>query len=255
MSRDVTQRFSDRVANYVRYRPGYPVELIDTLRQRTKLSATSTIADIGSGTGIFTALLLPHAGSVQAVEPNEPMRAYAESTLGNDARFKSIGAPAEATPLPDGSVDLITVAQAFHWLDPVAARREFARILKPGGYVALIWNERLTDTTPFLRDYENLLKTAATDYNQVNHMNIDHAAIAAFYAPAPFETFTFANRQQFDRAGLIGRALSSSYVPNAGQPGHDAFLAGLNGIFDRHAVNGSVAFDYETKLHLGRLTV
>lgn len=254
MSRDVTQRFSDRVTNYVRYRPGYPAGLIDALREQTQLSATSSIADIGAGTGIFTALLLPHAGSVQAVEPNEPMRAYAESTLGDNPRFHSVAAPAEATTLPDASVDLITVAQAFHWLDPVAARREFARILKPGGHVALIWNERLTATTPFLRDYEALLKTAATDYNQVNHLNIDRAALAAFYAPAKFETFTFANTQQFDRTGLIGRALSSSYVPNAGQSGHETFLTGLNRIFDRHAVNGLVTFDYETKLHLGHLT-
>ena len=255
MSRDVTQRFSDRVTNYVRYRPGYPADLIDTLRQQTKLSTSSVIADIGSGTGILTAILLPHADTVFAVEPNEPMRAYAESTLRDNPRFRSIGAPAEATTLPDASVDLITVAQAFHWLDPVAARREFARILKPSGHVALIWNERLTDTTPFLRDYENLLKTAATDYHQVNHMNIDHAAIASFYAPSSFQTFTFDNAQQFDRTGLIGRALSSSYVPNAGQPGHEAFLAGLNHLFDRHAVDGLVAFDYETKLHLGRLSV
>jgi len=253
MSRDTTQRFSDRVANYVRYRPDYPSELIDALRERAGLNATSTIADVGSGTGIFTALLLPHAAKVFAIEPNEPMRACAESTWGGDPRFHSVNAPAEATTLPDASVDLITAAQAFHWFDPTAARREFARILKRGGHVALVWNERLTDTTPFLRDYESLLKTAATDYNQVNHMNIDRATLAAFYGLSSFETCTFANSQQFDRDGLIGRALSSSYVPNAGHPGHDAFIAGLNRIFDRHAVNGLVHFEYETKLYFGRL--
>lgn len=254
MSRDVTNRFSDRVANYVRYWPGYPAELVATLQKKTGLSATSTVADIGSGTGIFSALLLPLAGHVHAVEPNDAMRAYTEATLGSEPGFHSINAPAEATTLPDASIDLITVAQAFHWFDPVPTRREFARILKPGGFVALIWNERLTDTTPFLRAYENLLKTAATDYNQVNHMNIDHATLAVFFAPATFETFTFANSQHFDRAGLIGRALSSSYVPNAGQPGHDEFLAALNRVFDEHAAGDTVSFDYETKLHLGRLS-
>lgn len=253
MSRDVTQRFSDRVANYVRFRPGYPAELITTLCEHTRLDATAVVADIGSGTGIFTALLLPHAGTVYAVEPNAPMRTYAESTLGAQPNFRSLNAPAEATTLPAASMDLITVAQAFHWFDPPVARREFARILKPGGHVALVWNERLTDTTPFLRAYEALLKSAATDYNRVNHMNIDRAAIASFFAPATFTTFTFTNSQQFDRDGLIGRALSSSYVPNAGQPGHAAFITKLNTLFDGHAVAGRVSFDYACKLHLGRL--
>lgn len=254
MSRDVTQRFSDRVTNYVRYRPSYPAELINTLCERAGLSTASTVADVGSGTGIFTALLLPVVGCVHAIEPNDAMRDYAETTLGAQPGFHSINAPAEATTLPDASVDLITVAQAFHWFKPEPTRREFARILKPGGRVALIWNERQTNSTPFLRAYENLLKTAATDYNQVNHMNIDVAAIAQFFGSDQFETHTFANRQQFDRAGLLGRALSSSYVPNAGQPGHEAFVAALNRVFDDHAQAGMVHFDYETKLYLGQLT-
>lgn len=253
MTRDPTRRFSDRVTDYARHRPGYPADLIATLCARSQLNAAAVVADIGSGTGIFTALLLPHAGTVFAIEPNAPMRAYAESSLGHDPHFRSLGAPAEATTLPDHSVDLITVAQAFHWFEPLATRREFARILKPDGHVALIWNERLTATTPFLRAYENLLKSAATDYARVNHLNIDHAALASFFAPATFATFTFANAQQFDRAGLIGRALSSSYVPNAGQPGHDAFIAGLNRIYDTHANDNRVTFDYACKLHLGRL--
>lgn len=254
MSRDATQRFSDRVTNYVRCRPGYPAELMDALRERAGLCSASTVADIGAGTGIFTALLLPHARAVFAIEPNAPMRAHAESALGHDPRFHSIAAPAERTTLPDASVDLITVAQAFHWLDPVAASREFSRILQPGGQVALIWNERRTTTTPFLRAYEQLLQTAATDYSQVNHLNIDQAAIAAFFAPAAFAAFTFANSQQFDRAGLIGRALSSSYAPASGQPGYAAFTAGLEHLFDAYAADGRVRFDYATKLHLGRLS-
>ena len=253
MSGAPTERFSDRVADYARYRPGYPAESIETLRRQTGFNAASTVADIGSGTGIFADLLLPHAGTVYAVEPNAPMRTHAEATLGAQPNYRSVNAPAEATTLPEHSVDLITVAQAFHWFDPPAARREFARILKPGGHVALIWNERLTDTTPFLYAYENLLKSAATDYTRVNHMNIDHAALASFFAPATFATFSFANAQHFDRAGLIGRALSSSYVPNAGQPGHDAFLTKLNALFDEHAVDDRVSLAYTCKLHLGRL--
>ncbi|MFM1850906.1 MAG: hypothetical protein RIS54_590 [Verrucomicrobiota bacterium] len=151
MSRDATGRFSDRVEAYVRYRPGYPADLISTLVAEAQLGPDSVVADVGSGTGIFTALLLPDTGTVHAIEPNAPMRTWAESTMGAEPKFHSHGTPAEATGLPDASVDLVTAAQAFHWFDPVATRREFARILKPGGQVALIWNERLTDTTPFLR--------------------------------------------------------------------------------------------------------
>ena len=253
MMSDSTQRFSNRVENYVRHRPGYPAELISTLRQRAALSANSVVADIGAGTGILTTLLLPVAGTVHAIEPNAAMRAAAEHALGNTPGFRSHDATAEHTALTAHSVDLITAGQAFHWFDASSARIEFSRILKPGGQVALSLNELLTDTTPFLRDYENLLKSAATDYNQVNHMNIDRTVLTAFYAPASFETFTFTNSQQFDCAGLIGRALSSSYVPNAGQTGHEAFLTQLNRIFDTHATGGTVRFDYKTKLYLGRL--
>src|SRR5205085_8778925 len=123
--------------------------------------------------------------------------------------FLSIDATAEATTLPDHSIDLILAAQAFHWFDRPKARREFSRILRQGGWIVLVWNERRLDSTPFLRDYEQLLQTYATDYNRVRHENIDHEAIAAFFAPQPFQTRTFDNAQRFNYAGLEARLLSS----------------------------------------------
>ena len=252
---DPTQRFSDRVENYVKYRPSYPAALIDCLREHAGLNRTSVVADIGSGTGIFTALLLPAAGRVHAVEPNAAMRAAAERDLGAQSGFVSVDGTAETTALPTGSVDLVTAAQAFHWFRISECRAEFVRILRPGGRVALIWNERLTDKDPFSIAYEKLLKTAATNYDQVDHRRIDQTAMARFFAPQIHKEYTFPNAQVFDREGLVGRALSSSYIPNAGQPGHREFFTQLEQIFQEHAKKGRVTFEYLTRVYVGALSV
>jgi SAM-dependent methyltransferase len=164
-----------------------------------------------------------------------------------------VAASAEATTLPDHSVDLITAAQAFHWFEPPAARREFVRILRPGGRLALIWNERETDTTPFQCDYEHLLQTLATDYERVSQKQTDESRITAFFAPATFERFTKPSEQRFDLPGLIGRSLSSSYAPNRNHPDHGQFVRELTRIFQIHAEQGMIAFRYQTRLYLGRL--
>jgi SAM-dependent methyltransferase len=248
-----TERFSDRVENYVRFRPSYPPEAIDALCRQAGLKSDSRVADVGSGTGIFAALLLPHAARVFGVEPNAAMRAVGERSFGGDARFVSVAGTAEATGLPGESVDLVTAAQAFHWFDASACRREFARILRPGGRVALIWNERLVDATPFLAAYEALLRRHATDYALVNHANLDASAVGAFYEPRDFTLIEFPNEQRFNFEGLKGRLLSSSYAPNAGHPAHGPMLRELEEIFGRHAEGGMVAFRYTTKLYLGSL--
>ncbi len=249
-----TQRFSDRVANYVRYRPSYPAPLIKCLTEQAKLGNDSIIADIGSGTGILTSLLLPVAGTVHAVEPNAEMRKASEQFHTSHENFFSVDGTAEVTTLPDASVDLITAGQSFHWFDLPPTRTEFSRILKPGGHVALIWNERLSAATPFLAAYDHLLRTKAVDYDQVNHTRIDALAIREFFGPSGFEVFTFTNEQRFDLKGLCGRALSSSYVPNEEHPKHAEFFGQLTDIFNQHAVDGQVSFQYITQLNLGRLS-
>ncbi len=254
VSPEPTRRFSDRVENYVRYRPSYPAGVIATLRERAGLGPGAVVADVGSGTGIFAQLLLPHCLRVFGVEPNAAMRGAAENLLAGVPNFTSQSGTAEATGLSDGSVDLITAAQAFHWFEVPACRREFARILRPGGRVALIWNERLTDASPFLMDYEELLRKHATDYAQVDHTRVDETALSAFFGPAGLFTAEFPNEQHFDLVGLEGRLLSSSYAPNVGQPGHDAMMAALAGLFARHQQQGRVALLYRTELHIGRLT-
>src|SRR5579863_4121889 len=207
---DATQRFSSRVENYVRYRPGYPEEVIDLLRAECGLTPDSLIADIASGTGLFTRLLLENGNRVFGVEPNAEMRKAGEQFLKEYPKFTSVAGTAEATTLPHHSVDIVTAAQAAHWFKLAEARREFVRILKPGGWAVLLWNERRTGSTPFLRDYEQLLLTYGTDYKVVRHERT-MAAIANFFTPSPHQTGSLELCQNLDYAGLAGRLVSSSY--------------------------------------------
>lgn len=250
---DSTQRFSSRVENYIRYRPSYPPEVLETLRHECGLTPRAVIADIACGTGIFTRILLENGNPVIGVEPNRDMREAAERLLAGHANFSSATGTAEATTLPDRSVDFATAAQAAHWFDLPKARREFARILKPHGWAVLVWNERSTDTTPFLRAYEELLLAFATDYEQVRH---EHTTdnIGSFFAPSRFEARVFDMRQQFAYEDLEGRLLSSSYAPLADSPKYEPMLRDLRQIFDAHQVNGRVSMDYLTRLYFGRLS-
>jgi SAM-dependent methyltransferase len=249
---DPTARFSDRVADYVKHRPGYPDALATTLQRELGLSSGSIVADIGSGTGISTDLLIRLGCEVFAVEPNADMRRAAESQFSGNARFHSVAGRAEHTTLADASVDAITAGQAFHWFDRVQARRECLRILRPGGKVALFWNTRRVDGTPFLVAYERLLIEFGTDYQQVNHRNVDPTALSAFFG-GTFEQRVFDHEQIFDFNGLRGRLLSSSYVPGASDPKHAPMLAALRRIFDEHQHDGRVRFGYDTELFFGPL--
>lgn len=251
-SPDSQQRFSDRDENYVRYRPGYPRGLLDVLREHAGLRTGLWVADIGSGTGIASRLLLDAGCEVFAVEPNAAMRDAAENQLGGNPLFHSVAAPAETTTLPEQSVDMILSAQAFHWFDRERARAEFTRILKPSGSIALVWNVRQTDSAPFLRDYEALLKTFATDYAQVRHENVDDTAFRSFFTQGRYEKHLLPNAQHFDFEGLRGRLLSSSYAPAEGHPSHTPMLAELRRIFDAHQRDGEVSFFYDTEIVIGK---
>ena len=253
MQKSPTERFSSRVENYVKSRPSYPPAVLGALWKDSGLTPESVIADIGSGTGLLAELFLQNGNTVYGVEPNRAMREAGEIYLQSYPRFHSVVGTAEGTTLPDDSVDFITAGQAFHWFDRDAAKREFQRILRPNGWVALAWNERKLDDTPFLQDYERLLETFANDYKEVNHTQITAQVIAHFYAPHPVVLHTFAHSQQFDFDGLKARVLSSSYAPEAGHPQYDAMLAELAALFDRNAQDGQISFDYDTNLYCGQL--
>jgi len=248
---NATSRFSDRVENYVRYRPGYPPEALQVLRDECGLAPNHVVADIASGTGIWTRMLLENGNPVFGVEPNVDMRQAGERLLASFSKFTSVPGIAEATTLADTSIDFVTAAQAAHWFDRARSRREFVRILKPDGWLVLLWNERLTDSTPLLRDYEQLLLTYGTDYEDVRHEKTTDA-VNEFFDPLPFEARVFDMRQQFDYSGIEGRLLSSSYAPGPEHPNYAAMLRDLRRIFDAHAVNGRATFDYKTRVYFGR---
>lgn len=247
-NRDSTHRFSNRVADYVKYRPGYPQGAIDALLAQG-LDRNSVVADVGSGTGIMTELLLEHVGRVYAIEPNDEMRAAAEARLGGHARFVSLSAPAEATTLPDRSVDLVVAAQAFHWFDTFPTLDELRRILREPRRLALIWNDRLNDT-PFLKAYEALLQSHGTDYQAVNHQAITDRELANLFV-SDFQLRTFDNHQRLDLEGLKGRLFSSSYTPSPDDPGYHAMVLAIEDAFRLHKEDGHVTVRYETKLYSG----
>jgi SAM-dependent methyltransferase len=250
---DATRRFSNRVGHYVRYRPGYPAGLLDVLRRESGLGPSWVVADVGSGTGLSAAPFLEAGHVVHGVEPNREMREAAETLLRGFAGFRSVDGRAEASGLAAASVDLVVAGQAFHWFEPAAARAEFTRILRPGGWVVLLWNNRRVDTTPFLREYEALILRHATDYTKVDHRNVDAARLAAFFGRGGYRRVVLDNEQVFDYDGLQGRLLSSSYVPGAGEPGGEDMLRDLRALFDRHAEGGRVRVEYDTEISVGRL--
>src|SRR6266478_131785 len=252
MSKSPTARFSDRVENYVRYRPGYPPEVLDLLRAECGLQPSHIIADIASGTGVLTRLLLDNGNSVFAVEPNTEMREMGMHELESYDRLVSVAGTAEETTLRPASVDFVTAAQAAHWFDLPRARAEFARILRPEGWRVLIWNERCTASTPFLRHYEQLLLTDRTDYKEVRHERTT-ATIHEFFAPALCHERVFGLRQQLDYEGVAGRLLSSSYAPLDGHPSYAPMMRELQRIFRAHEVDDKVVFEYNTRVFYGHL--
>jgi len=247
-----TERFSSRVEHYLRSRPSYPPGVIDLLRRECGLTSDSVIADIASGTGIFTRLLLENGNRVFGVEPNANMRRAGEEYLAAYPKFLSVAGAAEATSLPDHSVDLITSAQAGHWFDRERARAEFQRILKPQGFVVLLWNERRMDTA-FERDYERLIVQYGIDYEEVQRRG-KRAEGSDYFAPLLFGLREIPNYQDLDYPGLEGRLLSSSYIPQEGHPSFKPMLTELRRIYDAHQRNGIVRVEYDTRVFFGKLS-
>jgi SAM-dependent methyltransferase len=170
------------------------------------------------------------------VDPNEPMLERARAAGG--ARY--VRGQAEATGLPEASVALVTVAQAFHWFDQAAAFREFRRILRPGGWTAAFWNLRAS--SPFMDAYDQVLRAYSREYAVLlsHDQSLESLASGAVLDVRRAE---FPNAQELDRAGLHGRAGSSSYVVH-GVADREGFDRALDAAFDAHAEDGRVGYLY-----------
>lgn len=252
MTKKNTERFSNRVENYVRYRPHYPEEIIPFLKGNIGLNRGWIIADIGSGTGISSELFLKNGNIVYAIEPNKEMRESAETTFKNESNYISINASAETTTLQGNSIDLIVAGQAFHWFDKNASKKEFQRIAKPEAYLLLMWNERKAESD-FQQAYEQLLIEFAIDYEGAAQHNIDESAIQKFFSPHPYFTQILPNAQYFDLESLKGRLLSSSYAPLENHANYIPMLARLKKIFDQFSNSGKIEFAYDCKLYYGNI--
>lgn len=250
---DAKQRFSSRAADYARYRPGYPREVVGLLKTWCGLKPEHTVADIGSGTGLLAKLFLENGNRVLGVEPNAEMRSAGEEFLNGFERFTSVAGSAEVSTLPDDSVDFVAAGQAFHWFDVEPTRREFQRILKAHGRVIILWNERLLDDTAFLRDYEALLRRFGTDYSRVNESYPRAEQMLAFFGANEFTSHALENAQEFDFEGLSGRLRSSSYAPAAGHRQFEPMMEELQHIFATHQQDGVVRMEYRTRIYTGKL--
>jgi SAM-dependent methyltransferase len=251
---DPTIRFSSRVENYCKYRPRYPQEVVAALQEDCGLTSDSLIADIGSGTGFLAELFLQNGNQVFAVEPNCEMREAGERLLGKYPGFHSVDGRAEATALAVHSLDFVVAGQSFHWFDREKTRREFIRILKSTGWMMMVWNERDIHATPFMTEYEQLLKRYVPNNTRLDYQQVYETALNDFFGALGFTTKIFSYRQHLDFEGVKGRLLSSSYTPETGHPNHEPMIAGLSKIFQAHAVDSRVTLDYTTKMHYGRLS-
>ena len=251
---DPRNRFTGRVDHYIRFRPGYPDAVIEALREKAGWTAEAAVADIGAGTGISSELFLRHGNRVWAVEPNAEMRAAAETLRTAWPKLEVVDGSAEATNLSGGCADFVAAATAFHWFDARTCRAEFGRILKPGGFVILMWNKRQAETSPFLRAYEDLLVQYGTDYK--DRWGSERRGLTqrvADFFRGEVQNAAFENPQYLDLEGLTGRLLSSSYAPLPGHPNYQPMLDALAGLFTRFEKEGRVAIEYLTTIYWGRL--
>lgn len=249
---DSTKRFSNRVEDYVKYRPHYPGAIVSFLAGQYDLTPDKILADIGAGTGISSKPFLEEGYKVKAVEPNREMLDKAIELLGGYPGFSPVSGTAEKTTLKAHSVDAIIAGQAFHWFNREKCKTEFRRILKNAGLLAVIWNERLIES-PFEIAYDALIVKHASDYVKVDHRNISMEDMVRFFDPAPVELNVFSNKQVFDFEGLKGRLLSSSYMPAKGDAGYDAMIEDLELLFHRFKENELIVINYATKLYSGIL--
>jgi SAM-dependent methyltransferase len=238
-SSDPRTRFTATADAYERSRPEYPSALLDWIVSQARLAPGATVADVGCGTGISTRFLAARGLDVVGIDPNEAM--LAKARVAGGARYAR--GEAAATGLAGASVDLVTVAQAFHWFAVAMALAEFRRVLHPAGCCVAFWNVR--DRTPLLDAYAGLLRRHSQEYE--SRPKPEHALAALRVSPLVREPreATFPHTQALDRQGLLGRAHSSSYVAH-GVADRAALDRDLGALFESYQSEGRVELVYRT---------
>ena len=247
---DNTSKFTGKSGVYAASRPGYAEELFDFLEEKRILTGGCTVADIGAGTGKFTKQLLDRGYTVYAVEPNEDMRRTADGLLGGTRGFVSVNGCDAATGLPDASADCVTAAQAFHWFDRDAFARECRRILKPGGYAVLVYNNRDT-ATDVIRENMDICRTYCPGFVSFSH-GLDGIELEGFFRNG-YETVRFENDLTYDCGTFIRRMLSASYGLRETDDGYDGFIAALTALFEKYEENGRLRIPNHTLAYFGKI--
>lgn len=243
-----TNRFDGKGEIYAKARPKYALGLFDYLKNTSNIPVGSIFADVGSGTGIFTGQLLNCGYKVFAVEPNEDMRKKAEKELSPDKNFISVNGSDANMNLLDNSVDYITAAQAFHWFDSEAFRKECRRVLKPGGRVIIVYNSR-DERAACTKALADLRHKYNPEFHSFSNGMSDEKCIAFFVGEC--DIFHADNTQVYDRQGYINRVLSSSYSLKESDKRYKEYLKDINKIFDSFSTDGLIAIPTETLAYIG----
>lgn len=247
---DNRKRFDGKSGIYSLNRPGYPAEIISALERENALRRDSSIADVGAGTGILSRLFLENGYRVFSVEPGQDMRNRAIRDLSTFSEARIVEGSAEDTTLPGASIDLVVAGQAFHWFDPGKAAMEFLRILKPGGMVALIWNDRVPEGG-MNTDYERICRTYSHGYHASGSLVMDNGVLEGFFG-GKYTLHRVANVQELDLEGLRGRYRSASYSLQPDDPDYGRAMDELERAYLSHERNGTVEIRYVTTMYLGK---
>lgn len=247
------EKFTGRADIYSIYRPAYPKLFLDYLYSKIGFSASSVIADIGAGTGIFSSMLLERGSFVFCVEPNADMRRTAQAKLKQYARCTLLDSPAESIELGPHTVDFVTVAQAFHWFDRNSFRAECRRILKPGGRVVLVWNIR--DSTDALT-LENaaINRRLCPKFKGFSGGSAEHPEAYDDFFKAGSRIFKeFENDLLFDKQGFIGRCLTGSYAPVESDPYYNDYVDSIGELFEKHCRQEQIRIANLTRCYIGEV--
>lgn len=251
--KDKQDIFSGKFSNYSKYRPGYPQKLLRLMEDLTGLKSDTVVADIGSGTGISSRLFIENGNTVYGVEPNDEMRQYSSISFHSYPGFHSVKGTGENTGLPDNSIDLVVCAQAFHWLNPDSAKKEFRRILRDHGRVSLIWNDKSKDENSFNSDYESIckrFKKFRPKYNSSGSTLIDHTVLAKFFVGS-YKILELENYQDLTLEGVMGRYASTSYAIGTEEAEYESLLKEMKEAFRKYQKDGLIRIQYITRIFLG----